>query len=673
IRYAVLNSTLPENPLTHYALNYVPFLQYTNSTFLSKASSYYITNLTGFPVSWNLVYSDVNFQNPGNGYVLHFALLGAPGFLINQTVSPNHNIFIYLVEFSTPSGFQFKNGSSPSQEFYPELNAIAESVFGNGAIVTGNGAIAYQTAQLTAKSGFAFGLLFIFLLIAIFVTLVSYWASVLGLIFVGASLLLGYVSIFITGLITGNVSFIVNYTLTAVILGVSTDYLVFLISRYRQEIRSGKSFEESLEIAVNKAAKAVVISGVTVAVTLLTFSLIPAFLDWGLVLFQAIIYTVLLETTLLPVAMKFLSKRLIMKIGRKPINDDSVKRSVFYRTTSFTTRRKFAVAATIIILGSAGGYFFFTVPTSYDFNSGLPQSLSSVKGFNELVDNFGYGVIFPTYVIYKSGFSGGNLTNSQINALKDAADRILSFSGVKSVEGPFVSGSNLTNLSDPSSFAIDNGKYYFFIVSLDYSPYSSKAIQTVSQMRANASFIVGGLTSSIIDQRNSNTKIYSELEIFIVVAIFLILLAFFRKIRYPLISITGTFFSISWSTFILYLISKYLLHDQLLYLIPIILFIILFSLGNDYTVFIISRIIEETRGRAYEEGLRRGMAGSANVVTALGLILAVSLGSLSFIPVAFLEELGLAFVISLIIDTFIIRTFYFPSMLSIFHRREGGT
>ena len=37
------------------------------------------------------------------------------------------------------------------------------------------------------------------------------------------------------------------------------------------------------------------------------------------------------------------------------------------------------------------------------------------------------------------------------------------------------------------------------------------------------------------------------------------------------------------------------------------------------------------------------MVGSAKTVTSLGLILAISLGSLAFIPVAFLEELGLAF------------------------------
>ena len=545
------NSSFNLLPVTSYILKNVNFYAYDNSTSLSETTAYYINNLTGFYIAWNLVYSIINFSNPGNGYVTHFALLNDPGFLLNQTVSPNHKIFIVSVEFNTPSGYEFKNGSSPAQEFYPTLSKYSTNVYGKDAIVTGNGAIAYQTAQVTAKSGFAFGLIFIFLLIAIFITLVSYWASILGLIFVGISLLLGYFSVYITGFLIGNVSFIVNYTLTAVILGVSTDYLVFLIARYRQELREGKGYEEALEIAINRAGKAVIISGITVAITLLTFSLVPSFFDWGVVLFQAIIYTVILQTTFLPVAMKLLSKRLIMKMGSKPLEENHHKRSVFYRTTSFSSSKKFAVAAVIIVLGAAGGYFFFTAPTTYNFNTGLPQSLSSVHGLNEIENNFGDGVIFPTYIIYKSNFNSENLTHSQINILKNTAKKILSYEGVTSVEGPYVSGMKISNNSISSSFAIDNGKYYIYIVSLSSSPYSSQSISTVSSMRANDSFIVGGITSSVIDQQASNVKTYSELEIFIVIAIFFILLASFRKLRYPIISITGTFFSISWSTFIL--------------------------------------------------------------------------------------------------------------------------
>jgi RND superfamily putative drug exporter len=56
-------------------------------------------------------------------------------------------------------------------------------------------------------------------------------------------------------------------------------------------------------------------------------------------------------------------------------------------------------------------------------------------------------------------------------------------------------------------------------------------------------------------------------------------------------------------------------------------------------------------------------------VSALGLILAASLGSLALQPLTFLEEVGIAFVISLVLDTFVVRVFYFPALLTLVERR----
>jgi len=94
------------------------------------------------------------------------------------------------------------------------------------------------------------------------------------------------------------------------------------------------------------------------------------------------------------------------------------------------------------------------------------------------------------------------------------------------------------------------------------------------------------------------------------------------------------------------------------------------SLGNDFTVFILTRVREEQANLGVRKGLEKAMVGSGTVVTSLGLILAVSLGSLAFVPYGFLQQVGIAFVISLLLDTFVIRTFYFPAMITIFNRKR---
>ena len=122
------------------------------------------------------------------------------------------------------------------------------------------------------------------------------------------ALLLGYVSEYITGLIFHHVSYIVNYTLTAVILGISADYLLFIISRYRDALRQGHSNEQSLQIAIKKSGKSIIISGLTVAFSLFTFYFIPGFHSWGTTLFFAVIFTILIEVILLPAFIHSLAK-----------------------------------------------------------------------------------------------------------------------------------------------------------------------------------------------------------------------------------------------------------------------------------------------------------------------------------------------------------------------------
>ncbi|MCL5017938.1 MAG: MMPL family transporter [Candidatus Parvarchaeota archaeon] len=591
-----------------------------------------------------------------------------PPYLKQEFIGKQNSSFLITLTFNVKSGFQYTNGSSPASIAYPKIVNLTKNFFGDKAYVTGNGAISYQTQEVTSKSGFAFGLIFIILIIIIFITLVSYWSSILGLIFVGISLLLGYISIFLAGLIVGKISFIVNYTLTAVVLGIATDYLVFIIARYRLELRGGKSHEAALDIAINKSGKAVLISGLTVAFTLLTFSLIPEFKDWGIVLFQAVIYTMLLNITLLPVSMYFLRKRLIMRLGLKRFPDNWHRFSLFYKTTEFSHKNAYIVAALIIVIGVIAGYFFFTIPTTYNFNTGLPSGLSSVKGLNAIESNFG-SEISPVYII--DNVSLNNNTSLNVNSsLLRTAYYLINQNYIHSVNGPFISENKIDNFSSPYIFRVNKTNLYVYTLYLSVNPYSDKAINLVNKLRENKSFIVGGVTSTIIDQKNYNFKTYSELELLIVSVIFIILFISFRRVRYPIISLTGTFFSVAWSTVLMYFISYYLLKISLIYLIPIILFIILFSLGNDYTVFIISRVIEETKKNSFKEGLSKGVVTSAKTVTSLGIILAVSLGALALIPVAFLEELGIAFIISLLIDTFIIRTFYFPAMLTIFNNKH---
>ena len=650
------------------ALLYLGLNNFTSS--LNIALSGFYMQAFNISVSPEMVSSVIQPGNPGNNFVHDFGLNGIPDFISNSYINQNGDAFLVFVYFNVPSGYIGPKDYIPSSADTPSLQGMVQKSFHGEAYLTGNGPIEYETQQLTAEYAFVFGVLFIILAIAVAITLFSWKAFPVAFGFVGGAYLLGYAGIYISGLLLHHINYIVSYTLTAIAVGVVTDYLVFIASRYRQELKKGKEHEEALRTASSKAGKAVVISGVTVGLSLFTFSFIRGFESWGIVLLISVMMIVAFVTTLLPAVLAIFGPGFFTKKSIKKYRENQQTSSLFFKSADFSRRRKFVVVAAILIVGVPSAYFFLHVPTTYNFNTGLPQNLEAVTALNAIDEKFGSNLIYPVEVLVNIGSQGYNLSGKQISQLQGVAKSLLSTSGVTKVVGPYSNGTAFSDNVTYSPYLIGNGRYALFLAYTAYQPYSASAQSVVNGIRDNSSLIVGGITSSVLDQKQQNAITFSELELLIVAVIFVVLLISFRSLKYPVISLSGVFISISWTTVILFLISTYILHEGLIYLIPVILFIILMSLGNDYTVFIISRVREYEKEEGFEKGMPAGMASSAGVVTSLGIILAISLGSLGIIKDGFLQQLGIAFLISLIIDTFIIRVFYFPAMLSILRRKN---
>ncbi|MEM3196277.1 MAG: MMPL family transporter [Metallosphaera sp.] len=555
-------------------------------------------------------------------YVLSHGLQGSPPF-VRELVSSDNSSFLITLTLNYSNNFVYKNGSTPSEILTPIVQSEIRPL-GPEAYVTGTGAIAYETQELTQKYAFVFPSLFLVLAIAIGVALRSIKAGLLGFVFVGLTLYMSYFSVYLTGLILGGVDYVVNYTLTAVILGITTDYFIFLIYRYKRDKKS-----------INGSRKAILISGLTVGFSLATFSLVKGFLSWGIVLLLSVILSALLMITLLPAVISIFGGKLVKT------SEYGTKESIF----SKASRVSLVYLVLILLVAVPAIYFFFHVPTTYNFNTGLPSSLNSVKGLTILERDYG----FPIIVL--------------VNKTQASASLASFLQKYGNVVGPYVSTSNV------SQFTVNNG-YVYYLIYVKGSPYSTETLNVVKTLE-NHHLIVGGLTSDILALQRENVTVYSLLELLVVSAVGLVLGLSFRTWKYPLISLSGVLISVTEATAILYLIARFLLHIELIYLVPVIIFVILTSLGSDYSVFIISSVEEEReKGGDY---VSRGMGRTGSIVTTLGIILAISLGTLAFIPIAFLQELGISFVVSIVIDTFVIRTFYYPLMIRILYNVRNKT
>ena len=646
-----------------------PLLELTNVTAYSGAvpsitaailSAPGATPVTAFWVEAALLPGD-----PGQNFVLRFGLSGVPAFLAERYVSPDGRVSLVIVTFSVPESFRASDGTYPAQSATATVRSAADAQFGTLAVVTGQGAAAYDSQQLQGASGALFALIFVVLAIAVALTLRSWIAPILALLLVSLSTLLGYLAIEAASVFVGKIDFTVTYTVTAVTLGIATDYLLFLAYRYREELSRGRSSTDALRVAMERSGFAVIVSAATVAVGLGSLSFLGGLQTWGPTLALTVLLIAFLEVTLLPAIFRLVGPRMFLARWMRP--PAPWTRSAFYRAASGSTRRPLLVLglAAVVAVPAVAGFLF--VPTTYDISGVQATGVPSTIGLDELEHSFGANLLYPVYVVTTATGSylapNGSLSSEALSTLPNVAKDLLERPGVASVTGPFVSGRNATGATDATSFVLDGGHEAYFLVYSNYAPYSSGALSLVQGLRSNSSYLVGGVTSGVIDRQALNSVEYPAFEVALAILIGLILGISFRSVSVPIISVSGVFLSISVTTSALWLIAQYVLHQPLLYVIPLILFVILMSLGNDYTVFLIARVREEQVNAGPLEGIHRGIAGSGVVVSALGLILAASLGSLALQPLAFLQELGLAFVISLLLDTFLIRPFYFPALL----------
>jgi len=606
----------------------------------------------------------------GRNFVSLRGLSGVPSGILAQYLSPDLTLSLVVVVFDVTDSYRSSAGVYPAQSATPTVRSLADTWFGASARVTGTGAAAYDAQVLESGAGILFALIFVLLAGAVAVTLRSWIAPLLAVLFVSLSTVLGYLAIVVTGLWVAKVDFTATYTLTAVTLGIATDYLLFLAYRYREELSKGRTAEDALHVASERSGFAVIVSAGTVAVGLGALSFLPGLETWGPVLALTVLATALLTVTLLPALLRLIGPRLFVRRWMAPARP--VERSAFYRAARLSTTRPWVVVILAAIVAAPAVASFVLVPTSYDVSGSLPSSTPSAQGLALVQEKFGANLLYPTYVVVTSPGTylapNGSLNAEAERDLPRIAEDLLGYSGVSSVVGPFVSGRNLTGSLGATAFVFDDGTHAYFLVYSSSGPYTPAALGLVHSLRDDPSFLVGGLTSSVIDQQNQNAVEYPLFELVLVMLIGVILAVAFRSGVVPLISLSGVFLSISVTTGLLYGISTYLLHQPFLYLIPLILFVILMSLGNDYTVFLLARIREEQQTSGIREGIHRGIAGSGVVVSALGLILAASLGSLAFQPLFFLQQLGIAFVISLVFDTFLIRPFYFPALLQLTSR-----
>ncbi|TFV87009.1 MMPL family transporter [Blastococcus sp. CT_GayMR16] len=452
-----------------------------------------------------------------------------------------------------------------------------------------------------------------------------------------------------------DVSFVVQFLIALVGLGVAIDYSLLLVSRWREERAHGHPNDEAVVIAMRTAGHAVVASGVTVAISLLALIIVPVpFLrSMGLGGMLIPLVSVAVVLTLLPA--------LLSKIGPRVdwprIRHDAVAARGWSAWARLIVRRRWIATGVAVLLLALLVAPVFHLKIGQSNTESLSQSGPAFDALQVLQDGgVGDGVLTPIAVLVP-------------DAEADAA--VTAASEVPGVRMAVVGGSR-------------DGVTVVDVVPVDETV-DSTSIAVVDDVRAavtdavEGSVGIAGTGAIVQDYFRAVYDNFPYVLGLIALITFVLLVRTFRSLLLPikavvlnLVSLAAVFGAITWfwqdghGSDAVFGISA---TGAITFWLPVIIFAFLFGLSMDYEVFILARMREEydatgSTGRAVVTGLGR----TGRLVTSAALILFFSFAALASSPGTDIKVLGTALGVGILIDATIVRALLVPALVSLFGR-----
>lgn len=508
--------------------------------------------------------------------------------------------------------------------------------------------------------------------------------AILPLVIVGSSLFLSQsIAAFMSETFDLSLNGQVTGIMSVLVFGAGTNYALFIVSRYKEELLLGKDRWEAMQVTMSRIGPSIVGSAGTtiVAMIALAFATYGSFRALGPMLAIAIFVVLISGLFIMPSAIVLFGKKIFW-----PINIDKKikieKKGIWFKIGSLVANRpKMILMITIlgIIITSIPGLF---IKPSFNLLDGYPDSTDSKKGFEIIRDSFPKGELAPTEILVyspevKEIFNDKEFINSIYSNL-ETIEGITRISGYLRPNGyPETRRLCLCDISSAEAFyenmrfvSDDNSTLNIQII-INNDPYSLKGQRIITEIRntleniklSGYDFYVGGETSVALDTKKSIDRDMTLLGPIILLAIFLILIILLKSLIAPFYLLISVIISYTATFGIAIFFFQYIFgHSGVAYANAVWMFIFLVALGADYNIYVMYRIKESTRSLGIIEGIKDAIGQTGGVVTSAGIILAGTFSILTTLPLRDLFQLGFAVSIGVLIDTFVVRAFLVPSI-----------
>jgi putative drug exporter of the RND superfamily len=455
------------------------------------------------------------------------------------------------------------------------------------------------------------------------------------------------------------VSPIVQFLIALIGLGVAIDYSLLVVSRWREERSHGRSGDEAVQRAMETAGRAVVFSGVTVAIGLLALIALPLpflrSMGYGGMLIPLV--STLVAITLLPVVLAKLGPRLDWPHRR---TDDKASRA-WTRWAEAVSRRRWVAAGTGMAVIVALAFAATDLQLGTSDADTVARSGDAKEGLVALEKaGIGEGALLPNEILIEGGTDpervAADLSGVEgIHGAVAPADSDWRRAGTALVEAVPVPDSG----SDPGEATLQGVR--------DTAHAAGPDVRVGGQPAGNADFI---------------DAVYGSFPLMIAlitITTFILLARAFRSLLLPAKAIVLNVLSVAAAWGVLVLVWQHGYGSEAIWDIqatgsipswmPLMVFAFLFGLSMDYEVFILSRMREEyDRTGSTHTAVVRGIGRTGRLVTSAALILFLSFTSMASGPETDVKMMATGLAAGILLDATVIRALIVPAVIALMGR-----
>jgi putative drug exporter of the RND superfamily len=468
--------------------------------------------------------------------------------------------------------------------------------------------------------------------------------------------------------------FALNLT-TAMGLGLAIDYSLFIVPRYREELRGGRDMESALLRTMQTAGRTIAFSALTVAVSLASLLVFPmaylrsfAYAGTGVVALAGVGAVIVL-----PALLAVLGPR-IDRFSLRHRPPTPVGQGLWHRVAVAVMRRPVpvtvVVVALLLLLGTPFRHIELGLPDDRVLNEDAPVRQVNDE-LRRLFPNNEAGAL-PVVA------EGRVEIEASADEITDYATRLSEVDGVARVDavtGFFADGAQQAPPIELSErHGNDEGTWFSVVPGVE--PLSAEGEELVADLRevpAPFDVLVGGSSAELVDAKETLFARLPIALVIIAVLTFVLLFLMVGSLLVPakalvlnLLSLSATFGAMVWVFQDGHLsgLLDFTPTGVIDVFTPILMFCVAFGLSMDYEVFLLSRIKEEYDiERDNEHAVAVGLERTGRIVTAAALLLALVFVAFATSAVSVVKLIGLGLALAVLVDAFIIRATLVPALM----------